>query len=58
MHFPIFVGGKHRDDNVPSPSSWQVFAQLFAISCGMETLKVLSESGPVAGVLGFLQNAG
>lgn len=58
MHFPIFVGGKHSDHNGPGPSNWPVFAQLLAISCGSETLRVLSESGPVAGVLGFLQNVG
>lgn len=31
---------------------------VLAICCGSGTLTVLSESGPVAGVLGFVQNVG
>lgn len=31
---------------------------IWAISCGSETFTDLSESGPGAGVLGFVQNVG
>lgn len=56
-YFPHFVGGNHSDPSCSVPltgESWLVLA----ISCDAETLMVLSESGPVAGVWGFVQNAG
>lgn len=52
--FPHFVGGNHSDPSCPVPltgESWLILA----ISCDAETLTVLSESGPVAGVRGFVQ---